>query len=321
MRGTRAARLLAGSGVVASVVLLASASCSDVTELVVVVDSDLRAGAEIDTVDVQVDGPAGFEAEPRRAAVTGASSLPVTLGIAAGSDPTAAVTVTAVATLGGKEVARTVGRGRMTAGTRRLLHVSLCRSCGLSCTFDVGDEPLPAWSGGPPDHHACDGPAFTDAGPDGIAPVPTGDGGVDAAPPPADAGEDAPSNGPCGPGCPVTATCDDFGCRVMTEPTCGSEIVVPAATMTFHGGVCPGKGANIDVCYGGEPPVLPAHVFRLGGSGTVDALVAVTGNGVKLNVVSSSQCKAGATNCSTLGAPADTNYAGCSSYTVKFTRP
>jgi formylglycine-generating enzyme required for sulfatase activity len=156
---------LIGATTLVALAALGAVQCSDLTELVVVVDTDLVAGMEIDRIDVRIEA-AGF-ASDKGSDVTLPGSLPLTIDVSPGSNASADVTIIAVAKLKGVEVTRTTARAKMTPGAQRLLHVSLCRSCvGPACSTDRGDR-LPAWSGALPTTNQCPvGPTCPD-GPTG----------------------------------------------------------------------------------------------------------------------------------------------------------
>lgn len=160
--------------------IAALAHCSKTTEIIVVVDTDLAVGAEVDEITVTVEDGAGF-VEKRSARVgPGATALPLTLGVTAGDDPNRTVTVKAVGRLRGADVTAASIRTTFVEGESKLAHVSLCRSCGASCaTVDATGSSLPAWNGSTPRGPLCAaGPvdASADAG-DGSTGVDSGNAG------------------------------------------------------------------------------------------------------------------------------------------------
>ena len=170
-----------GVGTVACAALcaLALARCSSVTELIIVIDSDLAPGADIDDIEISVDNGNGF-VDTKRRAVLAAGDLPITLGVRAGSRPNAAVAVQATARRAGQLVTTAALRTSMVEGESKLVQVSLCRSCGAACEpREVPGATLPAWTGSSPSAPSCSGP--------GVDPT---DGGLDAEP--IDAPIDAP---------------------------------------------------------------------------------------------------------------------------------
>jgi hypothetical protein len=237
--------------------------CSDVTELVVVVDTDLTPTTDFDHVEVRVEGPR-FVAE-KEATVGAATSLPLTLGVAAGDDPSADVTVVATALKAGVEVARTRARAKMSPGTSRVLQVSLCRACGLTCDVSYGDG-LPTWTGAAPATNACQTALFIDAGSEAGLPL---DGGS-----PGEGGSLDGGGGGDACACPAGSRCGSGRCLVEGNPGCQSPIVIPdldGGKLTLQGTLCPGgESLNYQGCQG--QTFRESHVIELGGSGsrTVD---------------------------------------------------
>lgn len=159
------------AGTFACVTAMAAATvgvvhCSATTELVVVVDTDLDTGAEVDEIDVTVSDGVGFETHRSARIGPSGTALPLTLGVTAGDDPARVVTVRAVARLRGVDVASAGLRTGFVEGERKLAHVSICRSCGAACaTRDVTSTSLPAWSGAAPSAPVCTAPGDGDSGP------------------------------------------------------------------------------------------------------------------------------------------------------------
>ncbi len=171
------------------------AHCSPVTEIFVVVDSDLptRVG-QIDSIRISVDAPSGTYVE--REAKLADSPLPVTLGVQAGAETTSYVTVTATALGGGREIAKQTVRAQFADGEIRVLPIALCASCsGVQCaerercdqgtctSEEIAAAAMPAFGtvsrlvcGGPPADdvtnrpaRSCEtsGPGLSDCGPNG----------------------------------------------------------------------------------------------------------------------------------------------------------
>src|SRR5262249_7151897 len=138
-------------GVAAASIVVANARCSHLTELFVVVDSDLVPGSEIDHVRIEVKG--ALDAQ-RRDSPIGVGGLPATLGIQAGANEEDVVEVTASLAKGGGAVATTTVRAQFIPSESRILPISLCRSClghtclpGLRCVSGTCvDEQIPATS-------------------------------------------------------------------------------------------------------------------------------------------------------------------------------
>lgn len=266
------------------------AHCGGVTELVVVVDTDLAPGSEIDRIDVRVEGPGGF-ARDEGAPVALASALPLTLGVAAGSDPSARVVVTARASKGGADVARTTAVARMAPGESRLLHVSICRACGLTCGRDFGAS-LPEWTDVLPPGDECRG-TFADAGgfdPDG----PGGPGGGDAG-----GASDASGEGgaPCTASCPEGTSCTaGSSCKLDRPATCEGAIVV-ASKVTLRGALC---GSDAPLGFGScfDSGAVPAHVFAFDGPASEYAVsVRTVGRNVVYRQMSATSCSPTPASC------------------------
>lgn len=172
------------------------------TELVVVVDSDLGIPAEMDAVRVRVTRPDRTMADQTQP-LTGASDLPLTLGIVADGASLGPIDVVAEGVLRGTVVVSRSARTTLVRGETRVLTLYLVRSCigttcpaGQSCT-EHGCAPLevvtlPPWTGTPP--RLGEDAGFVDAGPRDAGML---DGG------PRDAS--LPDAGPC----TVDGDCDD----------------------------------------------------------------------------------------------------------------
>lgn len=235
--------------------------CAGTTELVVVVDTDLVPGAEVDSITVSVDGPTRRVFE-RGAEVRAASSLPLTLGIAAGSSDDAAVHVIATAFKDGGAIARTEVIARFVPGESRLLQVSICKSCGLTCGRNLGTS-LPEWNEVLPPSHACE-TTFADAG--GF------DAGRDDA-----AGSDAPNTVDVGvmpPNCldrcgHGSECANDGGCRITGAATCADPVAVGPDGGAFFGTLCTDAGTYGTGC--GSPHF--GFVFETANAGDGHAVV------------------------------------------------
>jgi sulfatase modifying factor 1 len=130
VRRTRVRTAIALAGLSCAALLVTH--CSQVTELFVVVDSDLTNEARIDAIRITVDAPSGTYVE--REAQLAEKPLPVTLGVQAGSDDSSSLTVTATALRGGVEVARQTVRTHFVPGENKVLPIALCASCvGVQC--------------------------------------------------------------------------------------------------------------------------------------------------------------------------------------------
>jgi len=231
--------------------------CASRTEMVVAVDSDLVAGRDFDRVEVRV-ATAGHE-ELKAGAVPSPRELPLTLGIAAGDDTGANVTLEATALKDGKAVAQTKVSATMEAGMRKLLHVSLCRACppDAQCGKSLGTA-LPTFESELPSTHDCAETNAADAGPDADA------GGPDAQT--ADAGDSGPTSA-CNPKCPENTICETTTKQCLlgaTHPRCHTPILVDTSNV-FRGRICVGDGQSTDfgaTC--GDTRPTGADVFLLG---------------------------------------------------------
>lgn len=161
-------------------------SCADTprTEIVVVVDSDMRVPMEIDGVEIDVVGPDGETSSTMGDLAS--EPLPRSVGVVHDAGPLAPVTVRVRATLAGTTVVEREMRTAFVRSETVVLLVPLLRSCvGVSCrngescgergceTNVVDATRLPRWSGSEPRI-------------DGAVPAPP--------PPPRDGSTDAPGD-------------------------------------------------------------------------------------------------------------------------------
>ena len=189
-----------------SFVLSLAACASPLTELVVVVDTDLRMPSELDALEIVITPPAGDPRTQERA-LTGDEMLPFTLTVVP-SGELGPFEVRAVGRLDGAVVVTRSARTTLVRGESRTLILHLARACvGVTCAsgetcvesgacHDVDDPVVLPWSGRPPR-----------LGEDAGTPV---DGGRDAS---ADAGTDASVEEDCR----LTGCDDDERC---TEDVC-----------------------------------------------------------------------------------------------------
>jgi hypothetical protein len=193
---------------------LTLAGCHDpVTEVVVVIDTDLSLPAEADTLEVQVTSPRGTQTFTygQVSAPTGPNALPkfpATIGVVPSDGSEALFTVTATLLLTPNDprfgnqvvVARKATDVRFVHGQTRMLFVSLLRACrcvGTSCpdprgTTECSDLAGPTLADFDPGHlpraTSSDGGVRPDAAPgdgsapDGAADRPSGDGSTDVLP-------------------------------------------------------------------------------------------------------------------------------------------
>jgi hypothetical protein len=157
--------------------------CADpLTEMVVVVDSDLRVPEEVDEIVVQASGSSGLSQDARAMLVgSEARGLPVSVALVPANGGAGPVTVRALARRAGTTVLAHEVRTSFLAGRRLLLRIDLLRACiAVAATCD-GRERCVAGACVAGDVHPATLPAF-----DGAVP-PRRDLGV----PPPDASEDA----------------------------------------------------------------------------------------------------------------------------------
>jgi hypothetical protein len=115
---------------------LPATQCSHLTEIFVVVDSDLGSD-RIDRIAIDVQGPSGGPIHREAALAT--IALPITLDVTPGSDDSAEITVTATASKAGVKVVAATVRASFVEGKSLELPVTLCASCvGVTCA--TGDR-------------------------------------------------------------------------------------------------------------------------------------------------------------------------------------
>jgi alpha-tubulin suppressor-like RCC1 family protein len=145
-------------------IALAIGGCArHLTELVVVVDTDLRIPQDIDSVDIDVTGPSMGQPSHAHAALQGAGAvnMPVSLSLVpASTDRLTPVTIVVSGRLGATTVVTRTVRTAFVLDQRRSVPVLLLRSCvgttcdaGLTCigtscgSANVDAASLPAFSG------------------------------------------------------------------------------------------------------------------------------------------------------------------------------
>ncbi|UJR79655.1 Hypothetical protein I5071_16930 [Sandaracinus amylolyticus] len=230
---------------------IALASCAaptPVTELMIVVDTDLRVPEELETIRIEMRDGQGTMREAS-ADVAGGAPLPVTLGVVSRTT-LGPIDVDVIGLRGSAEVVRRSARVEFVQDRTRALRLDLLASCravtcedGQTCAasgcrpVDVGPGELLDWDGNAP---RLDGSVAEDAGTeDAGAPQDAGpiDGGDE---PPVDAG---PMDGGPPPDCRNASECDD-GVDCTTD-TCesGTCVFTPAAAACDDSVPC-----TTDVC-------------------------------------------------------------------------
>ena len=156
----------------ASIAMLQGCTTDPLTEIIVVVDSDLEVPTEIDSVRIEVRG-AGMD-RGSTGSLSGQNALPLprTLDLIHGSGPLGPIDVRAVGLRAGGEVLERQARVSFIAGATVMLRLNLLSQCvratcepGQTCgdgsmrcrPVEIGPEELPVWNGVIP-------PLFGDAG-------------------------------------------------------------------------------------------------------------------------------------------------------------
>ncbi|MGE0790451.1 MAG: hypothetical protein AB7S26_32540 [Sandaracinaceae bacterium] len=140
--------------------LLALGCSGELTQLIVVVDTDLAIPSQLDRVGITVSAGADRMASQEQA-LTSAANLPLTLAVVPEDDLLGPIDIVAEGTLDGAEVVARHARVTLVRGETRLLRLDLVASCaGIDCptnqtctpdgcrSIDVDD--LPEWTGVPP---------------------------------------------------------------------------------------------------------------------------------------------------------------------------
>jgi hypothetical protein len=253
--------------------VLTAAGCAPAaTQLIVVVDSDLRIPSAIDEVRLTVRDPSGQDSEQNQD-LSSAADLPLTLSLIAEGEALGPVNVHAAGYLDGELVVERDATASLARGESRVLVLHLVASCvgvdcgstSLTCT-ESGCRPrvvgeLPEWTGRPPRLDAAAVPLDAPPMDGGDAGMPR-DGSMDA---PRDTPRDVPPVA-----CENDADCDDgFACTTETcfENTCG---YVPNDAACDDTNPC-----TDDRCLVGEGCVptfntAPCGASTCGGFGTCD---------------------------------------------------
>ncbi|MCC7542209.1 MAG: hypothetical protein IT379_38680, partial [Deltaproteobacteria bacterium] len=163
--------------VLASLVAVALAGCDEeLTQIMLVVDTELDVPDEVDSVVIRVTGPSGRE---REASASLETTRPVTLALVpADVQAGGSVAIHVAMRREGDLVAERVATTSFVDGRVSQLGVCVDRACATSCPpLDAQGETLPSWSrsaAGSP--CAPSGDAGVDAGDDGGMPPPAGTG-------------------------------------------------------------------------------------------------------------------------------------------------
>lgn len=222
-------------------VTLAGCAGDRLTEIVVVVDTDLATPTELDAIRLVAVAPGGTRETMTPVGNPGDPTLPLSISLVHdGSGALGPLTVTAEGTLAGSVVVEQHRTTSWVEGRRRLLRLFLSRACrGVACataeeTCDDGlcepatipSEALPPWTGELPPR--ADGGLAADAPPDMDAGDDAGrlDGGD------IDGGDCPPPSMMCGDVC-IDVTIDPLNCGACGT-ACNDTHAMPACS----GGSC-----------------------------------------------------------------------------------
>jgi len=265
-----------GNGLILGLALLALGCEGELTQIMVVVDSNLASPTEIDTVEVTVTGSTQMRAS---GALTDAP-LPRTVGVVRGGGGLGPITIRAIGLQGGTEVVEASARTSFIEGRTLTLTLFLDRACrtvtcggeetcgGGTCTgFDVDPATLSDWTGVPPD---TDGGPRCDSAPEACNGVDDDcDTRIDED---FDFTSDPSNCGRCGTGCNalpnaqgvcessvcVLSSCDDGFDDCNGDPSDGCEASLNAPTDCGMCGVvcdvanatagCPAGACTVGMC-------------------------------------------------------------------------
>lgn len=147
-----------------TLIALVASGCGDVTELVVVVDTDMNVPAELDAVEIRVTGPSGMQVNAAGSTgADGALVLPTVLGLTPGGSVLEPVLIEARGSVRGTLLLERRVRTGFVEGEIRMVRLDLLRACSTvscgsdeqTCTeggcrpIDVPGASLPTWRGQP----------------------------------------------------------------------------------------------------------------------------------------------------------------------------
>lgn len=139
------------------------------TEVLLVVDSDLRVPEQLDRLDVHVDGPAGLAQDSSAALGAGGSALPRSVALVHEGGPLGPLQVVVKGSLSGQLVLKREARLAFVAGKTLVLPMHLVARCvgamcgeltcsDVGCTsIDIDPMSLLPYEGEEPSLHASDG--------------------------------------------------------------------------------------------------------------------------------------------------------------------
>ena len=228
-----------------AVALTLTACSTDLTELIVIVDTDLAVPGQLDEIVVTTQSATGG-VKTAAAALADSTSLPMTVGLRPGADTSATVMVYVRGRLAGTEQVVARVDTHFLAGERRVLRVDLTNACiGVVCTDSqtcsrgacvpraVDPTTLPRFTGTVPGRRDDAGVAPFDAGDFDAGPT---DAGL------SDAGaEDAATDAP--PGCLADSDCAD-GDACNGVERCDAGVCLPGTPVSCDDGI----GCTVDRC-------------------------------------------------------------------------
>jgi hypothetical protein len=208
-------RRIAVIGTVLSV-MLGSCTNDALTEIVVVIDSDLAVPSALDEISIQVEGASGIP-KSARVTLTGAGSalLPVTLGLRPSSPGSSPVTIRATGLLVGTRKVFAEVRTSFIEGRRLVVRIVLSSAClGVVCAS--GETCSPAGACVPADVDPITLPPYIEV------------------PFVRDAGVDAPTSLAVGATCVSDSVCESRHCECI-DFDCLVRACAPAECLCGYG--------------------------------------------------------------------------------------
>jgi len=234
-------------------VMMLCGCASELTEIIVIVDSELAVPGELDEIVVTTEGASGL---PKGASANlvgaGAASMPVTVGLRPGGAQDGPVTIRVRGRLAGAERVSAQIRTRFVVGARLVLRIDLAAECvGILC--DANAETCRNGFCVPSEVDPAELPRFN-----GTLPGMTEDAGRDLGPrdggldPARDGALICTSSADCDDGNPCTDdACGPIGCsNTANSAPCNDGSACTLAD-TCRGGAC-APGASI-ACTDGNP--------------------------------------------------------------------
>ncbi len=231
-----------------AVALTLTACSTDLTELIVIVDTDLAVPAQLDEIVVTTQSATGG-VKTAAASLADSTALPMTVGLRPGADTSATVMVYVRGRLAGTEQVVARVNTHFLPGERRVLRVDLTNACiGVVCTDSqtcsrgacvpraVDPATLPRFTGTAPGRRDDAGEADAGEADAGDVDAGPGDAGL------SDAGaEDAATDAP--PGCLADSDCaDGDACNGVEH--CDTGVCLPGTPVSCDDGI----GCTVDRC-------------------------------------------------------------------------